>query len=422
MGHRRNSLYVVIILALLSGLWTGRAAFFVIAYLLFGVLLISALWASLSIAGVRLGRSTRSRRSQVGRTFIETFHVRNKSFLPKLWLEVNDYSDLPLHQASRVTPIIPPRGTYSWTVETPCYIRGEFRLGPMRVAAGDPLGLFEPQRIINATERIVVYPQAVPITQFMLPAAALSGGDPQRFITQHITTNAAGVRDYIPGDSINRIHWRSTARRGKLIVKEFELDPQVDIWLFVDFSQYSLVEDPTLQRVGMIGSILYNPATHHPTRIPQSTEEYAVVIAASLATHFTEQKRTLGFSAYTPHLEVLPPERGPRQLTRILNILAVARSTTPATLADMLRMQQHQLSRGTTLIVITSSLDPAWLIEAQQAMERGIKFVCVFLDPVSFGGGHASHDMLQRLVAMRIPTLVVRYGDDLSQQLSQRYL
>jgi len=417
MGYRRNSLYLIIILALLSGLVTGRATFFVVAYLLFGVLLLSALWASLSIAGISLGRSTRSRRSQVGHTFTETFYVHNHSWLPKLWLEVNDYSDLPFHNVGRVTPVIPPRSTYSWTVETPCYVRGEFRLGPMRVATGDPFGLFEPQRTINATERIIVYPQAVPLMQFDLPAAALSGGDPQRFITQHITTNAASVRDYVVGDSINRIHWRSTARRGRLIVKEFELDPQVDVWLFVDFSQYSLVEDPTLQRVGMIGSIIYGSP-----HIPRSTEEYAVVIAASIANYFAEQERSLGFSAYTPYLEVLLPERGQRQLMRILNILAVARSTTPMSLADMLRMQSHNFTRGTTLIIVTAALDPQWLTQVQRIRERGVKSVCIFVDPVSFGGTHPSDEMRQRLLSLKIPTIVVKYGDDLSHQLSRRYL
>jgi uncharacterized protein (DUF58 family) len=417
MGYRRNSLYLIIILALLSGLVTGRATFFVVAYLLFGVLFLSALWASLSIAGISLGRSTRSRRSQVGHTFTETFYVHNHSWLPKLWLEVNDYSDLPFHNVGRVTPVIPPRGTYSWTVETPCYVRGEFRLGPMRVATGDPFGLFEPQRTINATERIIVYPQAVPLMQFDLPAAALSGGDPQRFITQHITTNAASVRDYVVGDSINRIHWRSTARRGRLIVKEFELDPQVDVWLFVDFSQYSLVEDPTLQRVGMIGSIIYGSP-----HIPRSTEEYAVVIAASIANYFAEQERSLGFSAYTPYLEVLLPERGQRQLMRILNILAVARSTTPMSLADMLRMQSHNFTRGTTLIIVTAALDPQWLTQVQRIRERGVKSVCIFVDPVSFGGTHPSDEMRQRLLSLKIPTIVVQYGDDLSHQLSRRYL
>jgi len=172
-----------------------------------------------------------------------------------------------------------------------------------------------------------------------------------------------------------------------------------------------------LQRVGMIGSIIYGS-----TRIPRSTEEYAVVIAASIATYFAEQERPLGFSAYTPYLEVLLPERGQRQLTRILNILAVARSTTPMSLADMLRTQSQNFTRGTTLIVITATLDPQWLTQVQRITERGVRLVCIFVDPVSFGGAYPSDEMRQRLLSLKIPTIVVQYGDDLSSKLSQRYL
>src|SRR5258707_1286157 len=61
----------------------------------------------------------------------------------------------------------------------------------------------------------------------------MPGGDALRRRTHYVTANAAGVRDYGPGGSFNRIHWRSTARRDRLIVKEFELDPLSDIWIFL---------------------------------------------------------------------------------------------------------------------------------------------------------------------------------------------
>jgi uncharacterized protein (DUF58 family) len=63
------------------------------------------------------------------------------------------------------------------------------------------------------------------IHSFPLPSGLLSGGEALRRRTHQITPNAAGVRDYAPGDPLNRIHWISTARRRRLMVKEFELDP-----------------------------------------------------------------------------------------------------------------------------------------------------------------------------------------------------
>src|SRR5260370_11248838 len=69
---------------------------------------------------------------------------------------------------------------------------------------------------------------------FTLPLGPMPGGEALRRGAHYVTANAAGVRDYSPGDSFNRIHWRSTARRDRLIVKEFELDPLSDIWVFLD--------------------------------------------------------------------------------------------------------------------------------------------------------------------------------------------
>jgi uncharacterized protein (DUF58 family) len=65
-------------------------------------------------------------------------------------------------------------------------------------------------------------------------ADRVTGGDALRRRTHYITTNASGVRDYAPGDPFNRIHWKSTARKDRLIVKEFELDPLADVWLILD--------------------------------------------------------------------------------------------------------------------------------------------------------------------------------------------
>lgn len=415
MTNRRNVVYLLITSSLLTGLFTGRAVFFTLAYLFAGIFLLALIWALMAVRGVALNRVTRTRRSQVGRNFSESFTLRNTNILPKLWLEVRDHSTLPAHRASHVVPGLWPRRNYTWQVETPCMVRGEFQLGPMTLISGDPFGLFLTPRRVAASERIIVYPATVPITRFALPIGLLSGGDAQRHLTQHITTNAATVRDYVPGDSMNRVHWKSTARRGKLIVKEFELDPLVDIWLFVDFSAFSLYEDPSIQRVGQTGTII--PSSQ---ATPPSTEEYAVIAAASLAAHFIEIERALGFAAYTPHREIFQPERGQRQLTRIMETLAVARSLSNRTLYEMLSLETHSFARGTTLVIVTSSLDPRWIQEAQMLARRGIRPVCVFVDPASFGGPYPSTEIRGMLGHAHIPTIVLSKNDHLKAVLEQR--
>lgn len=415
--NRRNAIYGLLILILLAGLFTGRAFFFNLAYLLGGLLIISFLWSWSAVRWIGINRRTRARRAQVGRNLDEVFTVQNRAFVPKLWLEVRDESDLPGHRASHVVPALGPKGSYRWYVETPCLVRGEFRLGPLTIMSGDPFGLFTSPRKLNATSSVIVYPMTVPVTKVDLPMGVLSGGAAERRRAQFVTTNAAGVREYVYGDSFNRIHWASSARKDRLMVKEFEIDPMADVWMFIDFSRASLVEAPSVQRVNGDGAVIPTG-----TGIPPSTEEYAVVIAASLAQYFVELERALGFVAYVPHREVYQPERGNKQLLRILETLAVARSRSVYSLAQTLTLETPYLTRGTTLVIVTASLDPAWIAEAQTLSRRGIRPMCILLDPASFGGQLRSDNTRSMLRLGKIPSILIQQGDDLTAALAQKAL
>ncbi len=415
MPGRRNVLYLLAIVSLLAGLVTGRAELFNIAYVIGAIMLLSLFWTWLSLRGIVLSRRTRSLRSQVGRVFAESFAARKRGPLPKLWLEIRDHSTLPGHQASHIVPSLLGDREYSWKVETVCAARGEFQLGPLTIISGDPFGLFRVPRRLGATDRLLVYPMTVELDRVILPVGFLSGGDAQRQLTHQITTNASSIRDYVPGDSINRIHWRSTARTGDIMVKEFELDPLVDIWLFCDFSASSLIEDPAMQRGSRPRSLIPSPLL-----IPPSTEEYGAIIAASLAKHFIDDERVVGFGAYTPYRQVFQPDRGNRQLLRIFQALAVARSSSNLSLREVLSLETHQFIRGTTVMIITSSLQQEWIHEAQVLIRRGIRPICVYIDPQTFDPQLDSSGLRGMLQLAKIPAIRLGKDDDIAAALQQR--
>lgn len=421
MNNRRNAIYILLIIILLSGLLTGRTILFNSAYLLGGLLIVSLIWSWVSVSWLRIHRFTQTRRSQVGREFREEFSIRNSGLLPKLWLEIQDHSNLPGYQASAVAPGMLPRSKFTWGSSTLCSLRGEYRLGPLTVTSGDPFGLFRFPRHIIATSRMVVYPAIVPIQSFATPSGILSGGDAQRHRAHSVTTNAAGIREYAPGDSFNRIHWKSTARKNRLLVKEFELDPLADVWIFLDLSASSLVEAPGIhQRFdNQISKVADQVLVSNEFMLQASTEEYGVVIAASLSGYFLAKRRNLGFLTYGPQREILLPDRNHRQLNEILEILAVVKGVSDFDLEHMLSLNTDHLGRGTTLIIITADQSETWVKHAEILSRRGIRIVAVLLDPASFGGDTSTQATEARLATFHAPTYVVKAGDDLSSVLSQ---
>lgn len=415
--RRRNAIYLVIIVCLLAGLVTGQDLFFNVAYLFIGLLLFAFVWARTGTSWLHLTRRTQPRRAQVGHYLRERFTLRNGGLLPKLWLEIYDASELPGHRASHVVSSL--RRSSTWSVRTLCLQRGVFRLGPVRVVAGDPFGLFQTERKIDAVTQLIVFPATVSLPAFGLPAGALPGGDAVRRRTHLVTTNAAGVRDYYPGDSFNRIHWLSTARRDRLMVKEFELDPLADVWIMLDaerraqagrFSpeEYSGEEMPLEAQASL--------------QLPPTTEEYGVTIAASLARHFLRRDRAVGFVAHDQRHQVIQVDRGQRQLVKILEALAVLRARGTMALEQLLALEGNQLARGTSLIVVTSSVREGWVEIIAHLARRGVHVMVVVVDAHSFGGQAGASRITALLAASGIPWRIVRRGDDLALALSRARL
>ncbi len=88
----------------------------------------------------------------------------------------------------------------------------------------------------------------------------------------------------------------------------------------------------------------------------------------------------------------------------------------------MLTLETPYFTRGTTLLIITSSLDPAWVTEAQILSRRGIRPMCILVDPYSFQGNATTDEVTGLLRLAKIPTLTIRKNDDIGAALAQRPL
>ena len=417
---RVRTVVAIGIVALLLGLATTRSIFFTIFYAVVIVLALSFFWSRTALDRVQLVRQTRARRAQVGSTLTESFILRNRSSIPNMWLEVEDDSDLPGHHASHIVSNMPGHTEYSWTARTLCRERGRFRLGPIALTSGDPFGLFRIPYSLAYTSNVVVYPSTVQLRSFPLPMGVLPGGDALRRRTHYVTTNAAGVRDYAPGDPYNRIHWKSTARKDRLIVKEFELDPLVDVWTVFELwsgVHYGDRHVPEIELTDAAKVLKFKESTR-TMMLPPSTEEYAISSAASIAQFFLRRDRTLGLIALGQKREVVPAERGERQFEKILETLAVMRARGIVPFEEVLLRETTNLVRGTTLVMISPSTEVRWAQVARQLSRSGMHVTSVVIEAKSFGGPPGSEQVIGELAVSNIPVSVVHKGDDLVDALS----
>ncbi len=409
---------ILLVLSVFAGIVSGSQLYYRLSYLSALLMVSSWFWAKLALRGLRFRRRARTLRAQVGQIFEERFEIDNPNRLPRMWIAVRDESPLPGSQGSRVFALIEGKRGRTYLARTRLVERGVFSLGPTVLESGDPFGLFPVSELIPASNSLLVYPMMVDISSFISPPGLMPGGESLRRRTPQVTANAAGVRDYAPGDPLNRIHWVSTARRGRLISKEFELDPQGDVWLFLDSTQDNQAGLP-YDRSALLAESLWKRDSR--VDLPPSTEEYGVSIAASLARYYLQQGRALGFVSAGQLLSLLPPERGGRQLGKILEALAMLRAEGNLPLHGLVEIQAQHLARGSAVVIITPSVHQEVALAADYLLRRGLRPIAVLIDAASFNGAAGTNELVEMLKMLRIPVRQVKRDMKLEVALSGRY-
>lgn len=390
-----NLIFVVIALvttvtmAVISGHWL----FYRASYILAALIPVCYVWARWNLRGITVRVERGNDRVQVGQLLETTIRVKSHTTVTKIWLELEDQTDMP-GATTRTVITVPSRGTRNWKTTTRCARRGVFTTGPIRVTTGDAFGLFRLSQDYGEATPLIVLPQPQELPYFWAPAAQLPGEGSVHKRTHYVTPNAASIREYHPGDSYNRIHWRTTARTGRLMVKTFEMDPTSNIWIVVDL-------DSAVQA----------------GEGDESTEEYGVRIATSIAYHFLNGNRMVGLLASGAEKVVLDPSRGAMQYGRVLETMAIAKAGEKETLSQVLQEEGRRFGRHTTLIVVTSSTDPEWVVSLHDIVRSGTRAVAVVLEPGTFDPSLDNQPPLSELAATGTVTYVVRAGGDLSLML-----
>jgi uncharacterized protein (DUF58 family) len=185
-----------------------------------------------------------------------------------------------------------------------------------------------------------------------------------------------------------------------------------EIWIFVDAARFAhakldfnLEADP--------GSIIFQKGG--TSKLIPSTEEYAATITASLARHYLRVGRSVGYAAAGSDLAILPAERGGRQMRKIIENTALFRADGETRFADLVLGQARHLPRGSTVYLISPTVDLKMALLCEQLRRLGQRALVILLDAASFGGKPGSRELNARLSTLGIATVAIGEGQPLAE-------
>jgi uncharacterized protein (DUF58 family) len=270
--------------------------------------------------------------------------------------------------------------------------RGRYAISGTSLVVGDHLGLQSVELPVHATgDALVVYPRLVELESLFSDAGRL-GSDGRRLLLRRPTGfEFHSVREYAQGESLRRVHWPTTARRGQLMVKELEDTPRDAVAVVLDC-------DPA----GCTGAP------------PDSSFDAAVRAAGSVLRAYVSRGRR-GILVTTGSTSAVQPVSSlDGDLTAALSVLAAAEADAVHPIGRWLRGAQTPALQARELVLVTANLD-AGATEAILAASAHRLSSVVWVDAPSFAGRptRAATGPL-RLAAAGIPVAAVRKGDDLA--------
>ena len=239
--------------------------------------------------------------------------------------------------------------------------RGRYELGPMTVRVGDPFGLVELTRAFRTTTPLVVTPRTVPLPAIPLSGSLTGSGDQRPRAFAGGSAEDVTVREYRRGDDLRRVHWRSSARVGELMVRREEQPWQTRATVFLD-----------------------NRAGAHRGEGLASSLETAVTVAASVAVHLTNRGYTVRLVTAAGEDPVTSWQRDDAEVSagRLLEGLAMVQPLASTTL-DTAWLREH--GAGALTVAVLGGLSGPDLSVLRRVQHHAGASLAIALDVDAWG-------------------------------------
>jgi uncharacterized protein (DUF58 family) len=375
----------------------------VIGLLILVIIATTDIWATHCLRQLRYQRQFSEQRALFGEQVTLSLSIENAKLLPLPWLEIEDTVPRALTmmgQKVRVSIVGDSamlenlfsarwyeRVTRRYTLN--CNARGVHKFGPTVVRSGDVFGFISNEKTLANWQYLLVYPLVAPLTSFNLPARHPFGDRRAQRRLLEDPSRVIGVRDYVYGDSLRRVHWKATARVMQLQSKIYEATTTYTMVIFLNIntlfdSIYGL--QPELQELAICAAASVSDwainegfavGLYANTLMFMPEEQ---VHSESASENEEEQGLDATVAAQLKRRRIhLPPATSEEQRKRIMDMLARIQPYFGSTLEDVIQAERTRLPAGATIVVITSSINDHLLDTLGRLKQSGHEVTILFV-------------------------------------------
>ena len=275
--------------------------------------------------------------------------------------------------------------------------RGRYAFEDAVVAFEDPFGLARTTLAVPGGEAVVVLPRLADVERLFSDAGRGVADGGAALLRRDSGFDIHRVREYERGESLRKVHWKTTARRGQLMVRELEDSLRDEVAVVLDAHAAAAAGSP-----------------------PDSSFDMQVRAAGSILQAHVRAGRPAVLIATAAREEIRHVRSHERDWQAALELLATVTANGTAPVASLLE-RDHGVAHALELAVVTASVTPHLAERLLDRARRRRPASLVYVDAPTFAGRAPAHQpALIRLQAAGIPVAVVRRGDDLAAALGVR--
>lgn len=298
----------------LGGVGTGWPLLQHVAYALVLLEVAALIFVHLARRGLTVRSTLETVRVAVGDEVMEEITIQKEGWFPAPWIEI-------INDNGWVESVgVWGNEECTWTRTRLFPRRGKYSVGSDDIRVRDPFGLFSLAGPRVPHTPVTVYPRAIPSRDAEIAGSAVVGGSRRRQ-WERDDGSIGELRPYVAGDPPSRVHWRSTARLGTLVVTDEESRRRRTTWLAVDLGGGEEIADRT---AGI--------AAYVAERLWEHGEEIGALIAGN-------------------SLEIVPPKRTRDQESRVLEPLAAVGASRQSRLDLLLRSLARCEQRDAVVVI-----------------------------------------------------------------------